>query len=349
MKISVIMPVYNSEKYLEAAISSVFRQTGAEIEIIAVEDSSTDSSAELLRSLAAADPRIKAYYNEKNVGVAEVRNRALEYASGDYLAFCDSDDIVPDGAYAALLRVIGKKDIAVGAYDNLYDSGRLEGGYRLYGDEKASLFKAMFSVSCLWTKLIKRTFVVDNELRFDPAMSLGEDVVFLANLVMKNPSYAVTDSLVYYHCHHDRTVSRSLTHVYTLPAFMLHMKCRREVLSICASLPEVRDYIYINFTPFITDFLPLMQSSEERCVAFREYRNYLLEYDFSKKRKLFRALVGVSFDLFEKITVDEYIEIKNSTLAREMVLYEFEGGRLGLSWIIKYFKAWLKFKMKKSR
>ena len=348
MKISVIMPVYNCERYLEAAISSVLSQKGADIEIIAIDDCSRDSSREILTRLSSEDSRIKPYFNDKNLGVAEVRNRAIKYASGEYLAFCESDDIVPEGAYSALLSVIGDNDIAVGGYDNLFDDGRLDGFCPVRRDERSSLFKSMFSVSCLWTKLIRREFVLEHALTFDTDMKIGEDVVFLANLVMCSPTYAVTDALVYYHCHHDTSQSRSLTHIYTLSAFELHIRCRRRVLEICAQLPEVRDYIYINFTPFISDFLLLMPGAEERREAFSMYRDFLMEYDFSSSPELFMTLVGVSLEGFCEITVDEYFERRNAVLPREKVLREFQSGRIGLRWIVKYFIAWFKFKIKKS-
>ena len=83
-------------------------------------------------------------------------------------------------------------------------------------------------------------------------------------------------------------------------------------------------------------------------MAFSMYREYLLEYDFSNKKKLFWALVGAPYDRFVTMSVDEYLEFRAATLPREHVLLEFECGRLGLRWVIKYFKAWLKFKFKKS-
>ena len=93
MKISVIMPVYNCERYLEAALQSVLTQSVSDLEIIAVEDCSTDSSREILLREAQKDARIRPICNERNVGVSAVRNIALQHATGEYIAFCDSDDI----------------------------------------------------------------------------------------------------------------------------------------------------------------------------------------------------------------------------------------------------------------
>ena len=348
MKISVIMPIYNCEKYLDSAISSVLSQKGVELEIIAIDDGSVDTSADILARLAASDSRIKPYFTEKNRGVAFTRNLALKYATGDYLAFCDADDIVPEGAYAALLKTIGNNDVAIGAYDALCDDGSFLGLCPVKADEKKSLFKSVISSKTLWTKLIRREFVVDNELTFDAEMSIGEDVVFLANLVLKNPTYAVTDIPVYYHCHHETSVSRSLTHTYTLSAFQMHIKCRRAVASLCADIPGAKDYVYVNFTSFISSFITMISPDTDRRIAFELYKEYLEEYDFSNNKPLFCALCGVPYDNFSSMTVDEFIEIRRLTPARDSVLLEFEHGLLGLRWIIKYFKAWLRYKTKKS-
>lgn len=90
-KISVVMPVYNAEKYLREAIDSILNQTYGDFEFIIIDDGSTDSSPEIVRSYS--DPRIRFYINEHNMGVAETLNLGLELASGEYIARMDSDDI----------------------------------------------------------------------------------------------------------------------------------------------------------------------------------------------------------------------------------------------------------------
>lgn len=342
------MPVYNAEKYIREAIASVLSQN-VELEIIAIDDASSDSSAEILRELAANEPRIKAYYNFNNVGVAAVRNLALEYASGEYLAFCDADDTVPDGAYSALLGCIKNKDIAIGAYKNAYDDGRLSDLYYVNKKERKTLFGSIYSVGCLWTKLFRCDFVKQNALVFDTTMKIGEDVVFLANVVAKNPTYAITDSLVYYHWHHDTFGYRSLTHIYTLDAFKRHIECRERLIGICASVVGAKEYVYIHFSAFLTDFLAHMSPGIEREEAFLIFKKHILEYDFSKNTQLFFAICGVPLDVFYDITAENYFELKNSTLPREVVWNEFRCGLIGFRWIWKYFLAWVRYKLKKHK
>lgn len=91
--VSVIMPVYNSEKFLDESISSVIEQTYGNWELIIVDDASTDKSILLAQKYAQGEDRIKVYKNDINLGVAATRNKAVSLAEGDWIAFLDSDDI----------------------------------------------------------------------------------------------------------------------------------------------------------------------------------------------------------------------------------------------------------------
>lgn len=344
MKISVIMPVFNCEEYLRAAVDSVLSQEGAEIEIIAVDDCSTDGSAALLRSLADRDARIKPIFNSENLGVAAVRNIALREATGDFLAFCDSDDVVPEGAYSALVNGIKDRDIAIGAHADKSDDGRFRVA-ELSGYERGSLFRAVFAVSCLWTKLIRRDFVVRHGLTFDEKIKIGEDVVFLAHLVKQNPSFAIVERQVYTHCHHGGPPS--LTHIYTLDAFVEHINCREKLLDICGDIPEAEYFVYRYFSGFLVDMLPRILQNDERRRAFLLFKEYMLKFDFSGDKDTFRAIVGVPYDDFLSQDADMYFDARASILPREQVLFEFQSGRIGIRWAIKYVAAWLRFKMKK--
>lgn len=91
--VSVIMPAYNCEKYIEDAIRSVMAQTFTDWELIVLDDGSSDSTLEIIERLASEDDRIKLLPNEKNMGVAKTRNRGIDNSRGDYVALLDSDDI----------------------------------------------------------------------------------------------------------------------------------------------------------------------------------------------------------------------------------------------------------------
>lgn len=91
--VSVVMPVYNCEKYVEESIRSVLEQTYEEFEIIAIDDASTDNSLTILKELEHLDHRLRVIENKLNIGVSKTRNKGIEMAKGEWIAFLDSDDI----------------------------------------------------------------------------------------------------------------------------------------------------------------------------------------------------------------------------------------------------------------
>ena len=346
MKLSVIMPIYNCEEYLETAIHSVLTQGISELEIIAIDDCSADGSAKLLHLLSNKDRRIKAVFNERNRGVAFVRNKALELASGKYIAFCDADDTVPVGAYRAMLREIGDSDVLIGGFCDVNDGG----GRRettVSEADKSSAFLSLFSVCCLWNKLFKRSSL--GGLTFEDDMKIGEDVVFLSHYSARRPSFTVTDRIVYNHHHHENAATPSLTHIYSYYAFKEHIKCRERMLKICeiGGILECRDYVYTRFSEYLDRFIPLIPNSEERKHAFELYRSFMAKYDWKKHSAEFFAITGVDYSSFIKSDFESYFRQKHDTLPREKVLFEFKAGMIGFRWIIKYLRAWLKFKLKR--
>ncbi len=102
--ISVIVPVYNTEKYLERCINSILAQTYENLEIIMVDDGSTDKSAELMGALKKRDERIRCVKHKKNMGLFQARITGSEVAKGDYIAFIDSDDYVSIDWFRTLLK-----------------------------------------------------------------------------------------------------------------------------------------------------------------------------------------------------------------------------------------------------
>lgn len=124
MKISVIVPVYNAEKYLNKCIESVLAQTYPDWELILVDDGSKDGSADIIDGYAASDTRIKAIHQE-NAGPGMARNRGIEDASGDYITFLDSDDYLSDDFYEQMRPLMEQAaDCIIFDYQFVSDSGK---------------------------------------------------------------------------------------------------------------------------------------------------------------------------------------------------------------------------------
>ena len=167
-QISIVVPVYNAEKYIEQTVDMVMRQTFTDWELILVEDCSKDNSAEVLRSLESElqDARIRVIYKEKNEGAAKARNTGIDAATGRYLAFLDADDIWMENKLSDELAFMQKKQAAFvfTAYE--------------FGDENAVGTGKIVKVPEILTykKALSRTIIFTSTTMFDVSV-LGKDLV----------------------------------------------------------------------------------------------------------------------------------------------------------------------------
>lgn len=247
-KVSIIMPVYNSEKYLEQCLESVVNQTLNEIEIICVDNGSTDNSSDILRKYALADNRIKLIHEEKNMGTAYVRNMGLSLATGKYMIFLDSDDFFElnmlEEAYNAAEGV--KCDVVIfdgWEYNNLsnkdsdpkyiLNSKYLPEGKQTftYKDIPNKIFN--FTSSTVWNKLYNSKFVKENELKFVDKYN-GEycidDAIFVnISLVKAQKIFTLNKKMVHYRVGNiysqENKTGNAYKQVYSL------MLCMREELN----------------------------------------------------------------------------------------------------------------------
>lgn len=189
VKVSVIIPVYNTEQFLEQCLDSVISQTLKEIEIICVDDGSRDGSEKILQRYAAKDERIR-IVTQPNSGLGAARNSGLEIATGEYIAFLDSDDWFAQTALEKLYAQAVRDDADVcmcgrinhlDRYGNTVNYKTLP-NKKLYPREQPfsldrpdSLFD--FSDFSVWNKLYRRSFLEENRIRYLP-VRLAEDIHF---------------------------------------------------------------------------------------------------------------------------------------------------------------------------
>ena len=132
-KISIIVPIYNSETYLRRCLISLINQKYNNLEIILVNDGSTDNSLSICKEYEKKDSRIK-LINQLNKGVAHTRNIGLDVATGDYITFVDSDDFIDKNMYSELIENIDSCDIAVCRYVILKNDSRIYTNYKYNND-----------------------------------------------------------------------------------------------------------------------------------------------------------------------------------------------------------------------
>ena len=183
--VSVIIPVYNVQDYIEQCLASVLNQTYRELEVIMINDGSTDNSGILAKKIADSDVRC-ILITQKNGGLSNARNNGLARATGKYVYFLDSDDWIENNTFEILVNSAVEKKRMLQV-----DYGLLSG---LDSLEKDLLISPCWS----WNKLYKRSFLVDNKLKFIDGLNY-EDVPFTTTLSLTNPRiFYIPDYLLNY-------------------------------------------------------------------------------------------------------------------------------------------------------
>ena len=227
--VSVIVPVYNGENYLDKLVRNILSEenSGIPIEVIFINDGSGDGSADLINQMASSDDRIVALH-QPNRGICAARNTGLDAATGSFIMFSDQDDEPVPGGIRALVdaELETEADLVIGGKDMLRTSGGKDSVTShieyLYEDEMLSdilkietlIFNedGMHRVSHLWNCLYKRELVEAHGLRFDEAYRMGfEDTDFNNRYLLHCASVAFKSELVYRY-YRDNSSSTSLRH-----------------------------------------------------------------------------------------------------------------------------------------
>lgn len=221
-KISVIVPVYNVEAYLERCVESILQQTYAHFELILINDGSTDSSGQICDHLASQYENIKVYHIE-NAGVSNARNMGIQLATGSWVTFIDSDDFVTQDYLATLASAVEGLNVGfvIAPLHHIKNgivtdipphSGKTE----LWSTEETMKELLMTTRTSFFpvAKLFKRNLLANE--KFNTNYHLAEDALFLTELLLKTRCSSVfIDKPVYYYDHREGTATTSVNqHVF---------------------------------------------------------------------------------------------------------------------------------------
>lgn len=184
-KISVIIPCYNGEKYIERCLNSLIAQNSSLFEVIIVNDGSTDNSEKLINRLIKNTPNFH-LINQKNTGVSVARNSGIKHACGEYISFVDSDDYVSSNYIEKLLSFIETNKAA-----DIIQFEAIRNEYR----------------ACVWSKCIKRGFLEKYKILFFVGCTLGEDLAFNEVLRIHTNKIAYCNSHIYIYEQNENSAS----------------------------------------------------------------------------------------------------------------------------------------------
>lgn len=308
-KISVILPVYNSEAYLSATLDSILAQTCDNLEIICINDGSTDSSKDILQSYQLKDNRIKIISTSNN-GPGPARNIGIEAATGDYLTFCDADDYLPPRSFELRMRAALEKnvDIVVGCYREIVDSSEVRLSAPL-GEMKSPFWMIYASSVVLWNKLFKMDFIKKTSVRFQ-RLKQGEDRVYITELFCHNPTVTAISDYIYDWIRRP-SEGRSLSFNVSFSAFQERMESWIETYKLFQQHHiEQASQLLINWAPYLKSLFDDVRSYDDRPLAFEKIKTLMRYANWNVARSKFKQIWGVGINEFFQMDYIQYSRCK---------------------------------------
>lgn len=299
IKVSVIVPVYNSGKYLRRCMNSIVNQTLEEIEIIAVNDCSTDDSLSILKEYKDKYPEKVIIIDLEEKGWAGgARNKGIDIAKGEYLGFVDSDDFIENDMYEEMYNRAKKGDydmVDSGFYNKYTNRFKITTTKNTWGT--LDIEKRKFLVArpgYLWSKIIKRSIFIDNNLRFRENIAF-EDVDFMPVLMLYLKGVCGSDDVFYFYEYNDNSITNTKTIEIQIEA---RMKSLESLVSQFKKLNEYENYkdeitfivyyTYIDMLKHYTLGLEKVQVTYEMYKRLQEFFFKLVDYDYEENKYIMR-------------------------------------------------------------
>ena len=300
-KISVVVPVYNVEAYLERCVESILQQTYAHFELILINDGSTDSSGQICDHLASQYENIKVYHIE-NAGVSNARNMGIQLATGSWVTFIDSDDFVTQEYLATLASAVERVNVgfAIAPLHHIKngivtDIPSHSGKTELWSTEETMKELLMTTRTSFFpvAKLFKRDLLADE--KFNTNYHLAEDALFLTELLLKTRCSCVfIDKPVYYYDHREGSATTSVNrHVFdTIEVY------QQIIAQVSQAFPNLK-YELINREcwSYITVYDKIIFTSREEYQKEKaELRNWIVQH----RREIWK---DAYFTTFRKVAI----------------------------------------------
>ena len=295
MKISVIVPVYNCEPYVERCVRSIMAQTYRDLEIICINDGSTDNSGAVLDKLAPEDDRILVVHQD-NAGASAARNAGLDLATGEFITFVDSDDAIEPDMYETLMPYFADENVDIvhcgykrvhldGSVKDVNGTGKVVCQNK-YEAAECLAFGRLF-VGSLWNKLFRANLF--HSIRMDTQLVINEDVLILAELFYCARNVVYIDIGKYFFYERDSSVTSVTKHYKKL---MDCLVVAERILSLYQDTPaaQAAEERVLNtriglYRWYVMNTLPT--SRKERATLAKEIDAILKQRrDFSSRQRL---------------------------------------------------------------
>ena len=313
--LSVLVSVFNREDYLRRCIDSILTQEGVDLEVIIVDDGSTDSSPKICDQYADGHDNVIVIH-QKNAGISVARNVALDTAKGNFVFFMDSDDYLPENSLKTLMSIQHETDAdcVMGNYARCHDDGTFEGVFELpekYNNRLLTnretceliLFSGHTHVLMVnWAKVYKKS--VWDGIRFPAHMTKSEDQYIFPDLMERMKKIYYTNQIVYNQIFSDVSITRSN---YSRK-FLFHSECVAIVTDylIKKGYYDIAVYEFGVGTRHLIDMKSVLHDKESRDEITRQYEIYRelakkLIPKVSLKNKIRFVLYRIDMEMYAKV------------------------------------------------
>ena len=325
-KVTVLMPVYNSEKYLKESIDSILNQTYENFELLILDDASTDNSVKIINSYK--DDRIKLFKNEKNKGISYTRNKGVELATGEFIALMDSDDISKKNRLEVEVKFLEKYT----EFDVVSSRAEVLNGEKLYKTHKKIEEFELANIQLMFRDVIinpasmfRKEFINKNNIRYREENFVAEDYDFWVECAKFTNIAILSEALLIYRTGHKNTSSLSLKNNYIERKNLID-KIRVQCLNNNGIYLKEEEYLLFN--KIFSD--PIMKIHIDDIYQYKKILNKFIDIDGYDK-----TLVS---DSVKKMLISKILELDCNKL-KKLYLVNF---KLKKESIISYIKSIIK-------
>ncbi len=329
VKVSVIMPIYNTEKYLVQSLESVINQTLKEIEIVCVNDGSTDSSLEILSKYQEQEKRIK-IINKKNTGYGDSMNEGIREAKGEYVGIVEPDDFVEITMFEKLYNVAKRKNINIVKSNYIEFDETSEKFIQICPEAKfynkklskndSRIFKAVMNT---WTGIYKKSFLIENQIwhNTSPGASFQDTGFWFQTVALANSVWFVNKAFYHHRMDNPNSSINNTKKVYCVCDEFKFIENKLKEKNVFNELQQI--FLLEKFNCYIYSFFRIAQESRKKFLQDieKEFENvnidFAKEYFAENKLKEFKKFIENPNGFFEEYKSKTYQNYLDKTLALE--------------------------------
>ena len=309
MKVSVIVPMYNASSYIVKCLNSIQNQTYNNLEVILINDGSTDNTYDIVQNWIKKDDRF-ILVNQNNKGVSFTRNVGVRNATGDYILYVDSDDWIEKDMIESLVSLVEDNiDIVMCSYDNEENQSDFQiekKNVEVWDKEKQItefLLHKRFQ-GMLWNKLINRKLF--DEVEFDNNVGYGEDAQIMWEILKKEFKMKVTDMVLYHHVIQDNSISNKKFSNIKFSALDVWKKIEKDTkcIKVHNLLAKERLTFFVAYTlyeMYKSSYVDDEQEEKMLCFLKQVSKALIKSKNFSMKTKVFVILALLNKNVTRKV------------------------------------------------